>query len=433
VNLIQNVLKSLILYREKYLEPRSIYSIAGSLGKLSRQWLNKDFFYRRKALEKLVKNSGFTKKMSEALLDALFTGITEKKLLKLLQAEIQNPRFLDGFQKDPVSGNFRRARGPRLVTHIFSGNVPNPALLSFIFGMLVKSVNIGKCSSKDEGFLGIYLESLRALDPQLAATNTILKPTIGAQYAAPLRECIEQSGLVVAYGNNESLKEIKNHLPAGTPFLGYGHKVSFSFYAKECLTPKNSQVLAKKTAHDIWMLDQRGCLSPATIYIEGGGIISPHNFAGFLARSLESLSVGAHGLAPLHRTLHHAQILNRYTIRKIKGENIRFWESSVKGRWLVIYEDKNDLPLSSGQQVIYVKGLKNTESLYKTLLPMQKYLQAVALEAGAARRLQISEKLAQLGINRICRAGQMQEPPLFWRHDGLPNLASWLKWTDLEY
>ena len=54
------------------------------------------------------------------------------------------------------------------------------------------------------------------------------------------------------------------------------------------------------------------------------------------------------------------------------------------------------------------------------------------LECGASHRQKIAEWLSLFGINRICRAGKMQRPPITWHHDGRLNLASWLTWTDLE-
>ena len=60
--------------------------------------------------------------------------------------------------------------------------------------------------------------------------------------------------------------------------------------------------------------------------------------------------------------------------------------------------------------------------------PVRGHLQAVALEAPVPQRKTMASKLAKLGVNHICRAGQMQEPPLKWNHDGQPLLANWVHW-----
>jgi hypothetical protein len=47
------------------------------------------------------------------------------------------------------------------------------------------------------------------------------------------------------------------------------------------------------------------------------------------------------------------------------------------------------------------------------------------------RAMALAGELANIGVNRVCRIGQMQRPPLTWQHDGRPNLADLVRWTDL--
>ncbi len=385
------LLNNLLAYRDRHLKDRKVYAIARSLGALSKKWLRKDYPFRKKALRQLVQRSRFSEEMAEALLNALFRELTPPKLLRLLKSELRDPLVLDGFRRDPISGRSHRAEGPRLITHIFSGNVPNPAILSFILGMLVKSANLGKVSSKDEGFLEIYLKSLKAWDRRLAGANVLLVPK---DKKSTLR-AIRTSGLVIAYGGDESLKAIRSHVPITTPFVGYGHRISFGIYAKEALNKKNLERSAKKTAQDIWMADQRGCLSPSEIFIEAGGEVPLAGFSGALARAMER-------------------------------------SFAAKAWRLPAGPGEAELIGFGARKMVRVRLVRKLEVISKILRPFQKYLQAVSLEAGPARRKKIADHLSAIGVNRICRAGQMQRPPITWHHDGKPNLASWLAWTDME-
>jgi hypothetical protein len=45
---------------------------------------------------------------------------------------------------------------------------------------------------------------------------------------------------------------------------------------------------------------------------------------------------------------------------------------------------------------------------------------------------EIARQLARWGALRICPLGQMQNPPLTWRHDGRPALGDLVTWTDWE-
>ena len=56
----------------------------------------------------------------------------------------------------------------------------------------------------------------------------------------------------------------------------------------------------------------------------------------------------------------------------------------------------------------------------------------MGLAAGGDRAQLLALQLAQWGVTRICRIGQMQDPPLTWRHDGRPALGDLVTWTDWE-
>ena len=47
-------------------------------------------------------------------------------------------------------------------------------------------------------------------------------------------------------------------------------------------------------------------------------------------------------------------------------------------------------------------------------------------------RAAFAGELARMGVHRVCPIGQMQRPPLSWHHDGRPNLADLVQWTDFE-
>ena len=412
----------------RYLLQRPVRSIVEALGRLSRLWLKKGYPYRKKAVHRLVSRSGFTAPMAQAMLDALFRELTAPKLWALLKTELGDPRVLDEFRRDPVSGNRVRARGPEFITHVFSANVPNPSILSFVFGMLVKSANVGKLSARDEGFLDIYLDSLRSLDPKLAGVNSLIPP--GRKDI--LEKVLKISKAVVAYGQNETLEELRAQVPSAA-FFGYGHRVSFGLYTRGALAERSVRALAMKTARDVWMMDQRGCLSPVTVYVQKGGGVTPFRFSAMLAEKLEKLSAGERKVFPLTRILGSESVKDIFKIKKIKGEKIEMWEPRRKGAWLVAYDEKPGAAawLSGGQRVT-VKAFGNVREVFRVLPLLRNSLQAVALEALGRERAALAERLSALGVNRVCRAGKMQEPPIFWHHDGRPNLAEWVTWTDLE-
>ncbi|MBI3315673.1 MAG: hypothetical protein HYZ87_01680, partial [Candidatus Omnitrophica bacterium] len=239
--------------------------------------------------------------------------------------------------------------------------------------------------------------------------------------------------LVIGYGSDETLRDLKAKIPFGVDFVGYGHRVSFALYTQEAVTPKTLGRLARDTARDIWMMDQRGCLSPLALFLEKKGEVPPSVFAEGLALELQRLS--ARGAFCPPETVRCAALRSsrdRWKMRGVAGKRTLFWESRPPGEWLVLYEEGFSEPLfSKGRPVIVVRGVPSVRSVFERLKPFRKYLQAAALEANASRREKIAQALSELGVSRVCRAGALQDPPLRWHHDGRWNLAHWVRWTDV--
>ena len=59
-------------------------------------------------------------------------------------------------------------------------------------------------------------------------------------------------------------------------------------------------------------------------------------------------------------------------------------------------------------------------------------ISTIGLASGAAEAPELARRLARMGARRICPLGQMQRPPLGWRHDGRPALGELLTWCDWE-
>jgi hypothetical protein len=63
---------------------------------------------------------------------------------------------------------------------------------------------------------------------------------------------------------------------------------------------------------------------------------------------------------------------------------------------------------------------------------MRDKVSTVGLGSTASQQNELAMQLARWGATRVCPLGQMQSPPLTWRHDGRPPLADLVTWTNLE-
>ncbi len=332
---------------------------ARSLGRLSSRWLDRRYPFRRKALAAMARE--FPNAMGERLLDALFSEMTEKKLVSLLRRD---------------RGLFFKAAGG-LAVHVVPSNIPNPSVTSVVLGLLAGADNAVKISRRDSGLLPVYLASLRAHDPALASKVSLFssrKQTLSY---------LKKAALVIVYGSDQTVAQLKKLTPKGMPFIGYGHRVSLAVFGRGSLSPR----LARAAAHDAWMMDGRGCMSPEVFFVQRGGKIAPEAFAAALGKELDRLEGSG---VSFTRALHLKSARDRRLVSALRGTSV-----------------------SARVEVRVFDGLKE---LLPILSRYRRRLQAAAVE-GADLRRRLTAKLKALGASRVCPAGRMQHPPLSWDHE----------------
>lgn len=74
-----------------------------------------------------------------------------------------------------------------------------------------------------------------------------------------------------AYGHDETLEALRGDLPSGVILHPHGSGLGVALFASptECVEPTTIQQAARRLATDIVLFDQRGCLSPRLVLVEG--------------------------------------------------------------------------------------------------------------------------------------------------------------------
>jgi hypothetical protein len=219
-----------------------------------------------------------------------------------------------------------------------------------------------------------------------------------------------------------------------TRFLGYGHRVSFGFVAADVLHGSRAKKIVAAAADDVVAWNQLGCLSPHVIYVEVGGGVSPENFAELLADELErrEQTEPRGELAAEHA----AVIASRRGIYEVRAahspETTRHWCSKNSTAWTVVYEADTRFQMSCLNRFIYVKAVADLTAALWGADEIRGKVSTVGLAAPEEKTNEIVAQLARWGATRVCPLGQMQNPPLTWRHDGRPALGDLVTWTDFE-
>jgi hypothetical protein len=303
--------------------------------------------------------------------------------------------------------------------------------MSLVAGLLVKSAQCLKCATGTSLLPRLFAHSIYAVEPKLGACLEIAEWPGGR---AELEDALfAETDVVTATGNDATLASVRSRLPAHVRFVGYGHRVSFGYVAREVLSRSEARQVAERAARDVTAWNQQGCLSPHVLYVEEGGSVSPEMFAELLAAALGRRELTEpRGELPAAEA---AAITNRrslYEIRASAGADTRLWNSVGSTAWTVVYEASALFQPSCLNRFVYVKAVGNPEAALRGATAVQHQVSTVGLASFGDRARELAVLFARWGASRLCPIGRMQDPPAGWRHDGRPALAELIAWTDWE-
>jgi hypothetical protein len=421
--------------RERYLLNRPTEGLIKVLSDVADGWLEAENKFRRLALEIGPAQTGFSRETLARGLDNFFKQFTRENLHALLIQEFGDAKRLDAMTATAAEQKQNRlaiVNAPEFQVHIAAGNLPNPALTSIVFGLLTRSAQFMKCASGASFLPRLFAHSIYEADGKLGACLEIAGWRGGN--SALENTLFDWADCVTATGDDETLDKIRKHLPLKTRFLGYGHRVSFGFVTREVLHGSRAKKIVASAADDVVAWNQLGCLSPHVIYVQLGGEISPEHFAQLLAEELERREqTEPRGELPEE---HAAAIASRRGIYEVRAahspETTQHWCSKDSTAWTVVYEADARFQISCLNRFIYVKGVADLKTVLEYADSVRGKVSTVGLAAPEEKINEIATLLARWGATRICPLGQMQNPPLTWRHDGRPALGDLVTWCDYE-
>ena len=426
------------------LQGRTWEEMATILGGVGERFLDPGDALRTEAEERIPSDAGISPPMARAVVEGMARDWTVPRLRALVRSDFPDPEVLDGFRPGP-EGSRLRAVGPDLALHVGAGSVPGVTATSLIRSLFVKSPALVKPGRGDRILPELFVRGLREADPEVGRCVAV-EYWAGGEGGALEEEALEQAGLVVAYGSNETIGELRARLPSTTPLVAYHHRVSVGAIGRGMLGADGAsgrdegdsgdggpaRRLAREAALAVATFDQRGCVSPHAIWVEEGGETSPAEWADLLARELEILEGDLPSGPPEPEVASRVQQLRGAAeIRAAAGKGDRVMAGDGGG-WTVLYEeDPAFLPSCLGRTV-RVKPLGTLEDLTAHLAPFGSVLQTVALEAESGRRVRLAGLLARVGATRVTTFRRQPWPPPWWRHDGKGPLEALVRWVSLE-
>jgi len=366
-------------------------AVVNVLAELACRWRDPAYPLRRQAEQW---QEPFPFAMTRVSLDALLRSLTPEALWSMIDAE-----------------GVREAFGCPLIGHVVAGNTPLLAWGSVFRALLMRSASLVKLPSGPAARWGHILgESLADVCPPLAACVEWQQwPGGTTELDAALCRSVD---VVLAYGTDRAMRDLERLCPAEVAFLGYGHRVSFGLVLGGA-----SQEAAQGFARDVLIYDQGGCLSPQTIFVEGGW----EECAAFAERLAQAMPQAAADLPlPVRSPLAAPAIQEARALARME-ENTRLWEDAAL-RWTVIARPIPDFVLSPTFGVVSVQPLRSLGALPEALAPVDAFLQGCAVASSSP----LPPELAAMGLSYVCRPGRLQAPPFHWRQDGRDALRTLL-------
>lgn len=301
-----------------------------------------------------------------------------------------------------------------VLVHVTPNNSPLLSVLGIIEGLLSGNVNILKLAHKDTAFATLFYRELCELDSSNTFRDYIYIGKVSSKNKAYLTDLLSVADVISAWGNEESIKSLREIAPSRARIVEWGHKISFSYVTKS--TSENSEML-KKLAFEICNNEQMACSSPQCVFLEDASFEDLKFFSKNLAKALDLISPSIARILP--GVQENAELtVTREQVRL----NSMFGKSeaiiSSKNDWRIYIEDTASLNASPLFRSIWVKPMPK-EKIISNLRPLKVYLQTVGVSALKNEIEELTRSMFQAGVQRVRTIGEMTDSYLGEPHDGV--------------
>jgi acyl-CoA reductase LuxC len=297
-------------------------------------------------------------------------------------------------------------RGGGLTLVILAGNLPGLAVQPLLRGLARGDAVLLKSPSAEPAFAPAFARELAAADPRFGeCVAAVCWPGGDHELEAPL---IPRASRIEVFGDAATIASWRER--AGERLVSYGPRLSIGVVARDA----DLGAAARGLARDIALFDQRGCLSPQAILVEGDAPALAERLAVELARIADELPPGAPAPA---RAAALQQLRAEAEMRGLALPRMSLAAGTV------IVESGLDLRPTPGLRSVRVHALPSLDALPAALVSMHGRIQGVAVAGTLPAHCEAL--LRRAGVTRIAPAGELQLPEADWDGaDQAPGLSA---------
>jgi acyl-CoA reductase LuxC len=373
---------------------------ADVLSRAAGLWRDRNYSRRHDAIAQIARQAGYSVALFDESLDALLKPFSHAALSSLAEK---------------VS-SIDQADRPKLLGFIMAGNVAGAGLHEIAIGLVAGAGLLVKTASTEPVFFDQFAHTLADLDREVASRIAVFNWSRARDdlTAAMAANC---DG-VVAYGDDATIDSLRKK-PA---VIGFGSRVSGAVVAPGALAPGRIDATAEALACDVALFEQLGCLSLHHVFVVSRSAGAARDFAARIATALERLGDSIPpATIPLGDAVEILRVRERARWRRIAGESIELFEGP-RLEWTVVFEAEsmgdNSFMVSPGFRTVHVTGVRDEDEVRARLAATSGRIEAIAVAGDESETLRISTMLDALGVSYVAAPGEMQSPPLLWRHGG---------------
>lgn len=323
-----------------------------------------------------------------AALDAMLGGFTGAPARRLIE---RGHRTRRGERDEPAG----------LAVAIVAGNIPGLAVQVVLPALAAGKPLLVKSPSREPLFAAALIRLLAKHEPAMAQSLAAVTWAGGDETLE--RPVLDLADTLVAFGHVETLADLDRRF-AGR-LVALGPKLSIAVVSGDA----DPTIAGRELATDVALFEQRGCLSVQTVFTEA----DPLELATALGSGLEALAE-SWPPPPLEPAL-AAEVQQLRRVTELSGGSCLDLPART-GTVLVApaaaATERYALEPLPGGRTVRIQPIASLDRLADLLEPWRNVIQGAALAGDGAWRA--VDDLAELGVSRMARTGELQRPDALW-------------------
>jgi hypothetical protein len=264
-----------------------------------------------------------------------------------------------------------------------------------------------KTASAEPVFFAEFARTLAEIDREVGARVEVVhwsraRTDLTAAFIANCK-------LVVAYGDDATLEALQR-----PNLIGFGSRVSGALIAPDGIDQSRIDGIVESLARDVALFEQLGCLSLHHVFVVSHDAHAARELAIRMSNALERIGESMPpARIPVRDAAEIRGVRERARWRTIAGGPVELFEGRGLD-WTVVFEPKADsFQISPGFRTVQVSGVRDLAEFRACIGSVSGRIEAMAVIGDDCEI-----EARAMGIPYVCAPGEMQSPPLDWRHGG---------------